>query len=103
MDGSPSARCVFFVSGIPEGFSAATKYHETKVAAVAAQGTTILRNAASEPHVQDLANFLIAMGAYAVGAVLLGAIARSDRRRMTDDGSRIEPASVVGHPSSAGR
>src|SRR6266550_2647695 len=33
------------------------------VAASAATGTTILRNAASEPHVQDLAGFLIAMGA----------------------------------------
>ncbi|MBC8089593.1 MAG: UDP-N-acetylglucosamine 1-carboxyvinyltransferase [Phycisphaerae bacterium] len=33
------------------------------VAAVAAEGTTILRNAASEPHVQDLANFLVSMGA----------------------------------------
>ncbi|MEM9105920.1 MAG: UDP-N-acetylglucosamine 1-carboxyvinyltransferase [Pseudomonadota bacterium] len=32
-------------------------------AAVAAQGTTILRNCASEPHVQDLAQFLVAMGA----------------------------------------
>src|ERR1700740_3747134 len=33
------------------------------VAAVAARGTTYLRNAASEPHVQDLANFLVALGA----------------------------------------
>jgi UDP-N-acetylglucosamine 1-carboxyvinyltransferase len=33
------------------------------MAAVAAEGTTILRNAASEPHVQDLANFLVALGA----------------------------------------
>jgi len=32
-------------------------------AAVAAQGTTVLRNCASEPHVQDLARFLMAMGA----------------------------------------
>jgi UDP-N-acetylglucosamine 1-carboxyvinyltransferase len=32
-------------------------------AAVAASGTTVLRNAASEPHVQDLARFLVAMGA----------------------------------------
>jgi UDP-N-acetylglucosamine 1-carboxyvinyltransferase len=32
-------------------------------AAVAAEGTTVLRNAASEPHVQDLARFLCAMGA----------------------------------------
>ncbi len=33
------------------------------MAAVAARGTTVLRNAASEPHVQDLARFLAAMGA----------------------------------------
>lgn len=33
------------------------------MAAVAADGTTVLRNAASEPHVQDLANFLVALGA----------------------------------------
>lgn len=32
-------------------------------AAAAATGTTVLRNCASEPHVQDLAKFLIAMGA----------------------------------------
>ncbi|HYV99514.1 MAG TPA: UDP-N-acetylglucosamine 1-carboxyvinyltransferase [Gemmatimonadaceae bacterium] len=33
------------------------------VAAAAAEGTTVLRNAASEPHVQDLARFLVALGA----------------------------------------
>ena len=33
------------------------------VAAVGAHGTTYLRNAASEPHVQDLANFLVVLGA----------------------------------------
>jgi UDP-N-acetylglucosamine 1-carboxyvinyltransferase len=33
------------------------------MAAVAAHGTTYLRNAASEPHVQDLARFLVALGA----------------------------------------
>jgi UDP-N-acetylglucosamine 1-carboxyvinyltransferase len=33
------------------------------MAAVAATGTTVLRNAASEPHVQDLARFLVALGA----------------------------------------
>jgi len=33
------------------------------MAAVAAKGRTILRNAASEPHVQDLANLLVQMGA----------------------------------------
>jgi UDP-N-acetylglucosamine 1-carboxyvinyltransferase len=33
------------------------------MAAVAARGRTVLRNAASEPHVQDLARALVAMGA----------------------------------------
>ena len=37
------------------------------MAAVAASGTTILRNAASEPHVQDLAHFLVALGAQIEG------------------------------------
>lgn len=32
-------------------------------AAVAAKGITVLRNAACEPHVQDLAHFLVSMGA----------------------------------------
>jgi UDP-N-acetylglucosamine 1-carboxyvinyltransferase len=38
------------------------------MAAVAAEGTTVLRNAASEPHVQDLAAFLVALGARIEGA-----------------------------------
>jgi UDP-N-acetylglucosamine 1-carboxyvinyltransferase len=33
------------------------------MAAVAAKGRTVLRNAASEPHVQDLARFLVSLGA----------------------------------------
>lgn len=33
------------------------------MAAVGASGTTVLRNAASEPHVQDLCHFLVALGA----------------------------------------
>jgi UDP-N-acetylglucosamine 1-carboxyvinyltransferase len=37
------------------------------MAAVTAQGRTILRNAASEPHVQDLAHLLVAMGAHVEG------------------------------------
>ena len=37
------------------------------MAAVAATGRTTLRNAASEPHVQDLANFLVALGAHIEG------------------------------------
>src|SRR6266550_3866525 len=37
------------------------------MAAVAARGTTVLRNAASEPHVQDLTRFLVACGAHIDG------------------------------------
>jgi UDP-N-acetylglucosamine 1-carboxyvinyltransferase len=37
------------------------------MAAAVAQGRTVLRNAASEPHVQDLANMLVAMGAHIEG------------------------------------
>ncbi|MFI5281015.1 MAG: UDP-N-acetylglucosamine 1-carboxyvinyltransferase [Gemmatimonadales bacterium] len=37
------------------------------MAAAMAEGRTILRNAASEPHVQDLANMLVAMGAHIEG------------------------------------
>jgi UDP-N-acetylglucosamine 1-carboxyvinyltransferase len=38
------------------------------MAAVAAEGTSVLRNTASEPHVQDLASFLVALGARIEGA-----------------------------------
>lgn len=40
-----------------------TATENTLMAAVLADGTTTLRNAASEPHVQDLAKTLVAMGA----------------------------------------
>jgi len=40
-----------------------TATENAMVAAVAAEGMTTLRNAASEPHVQDLAHFLCALGA----------------------------------------
>ncbi len=40
-----------------------TGTEQALTAAVAAKGVTVLRNAASEPHVQDLARFLVAMGA----------------------------------------
>jgi UDP-N-acetylglucosamine 1-carboxyvinyltransferase len=40
-----------------------TATENAMMAAVAADGTTVLRNAASEPHVQDLAAFLSALGA----------------------------------------
>jgi len=44
-----------------------TGTENTLMAAVAAQGRTVLRNAASEPHVQDLARMLVGMGAQIEG------------------------------------
>ncbi|HVE77776.1 MAG TPA: UDP-N-acetylglucosamine 1-carboxyvinyltransferase [Gemmatimonadaceae bacterium] len=44
-----------------------TATENAMTAAVAASGTTILRNAACEPHVQDLAHFLVALGARVEG------------------------------------
>ena len=40
-----------------------TATENAMIAAVAAKGTTVLRNAACEPHVQDLGHFLTALGA----------------------------------------
>jgi len=44
-----------------------TATENTIMAAVLAKGTTIIRNAASEPHVQDLCRFLTQMGAHIEG------------------------------------
>lgn len=44
-----------------------TATENTIMAAVLAKGTTIIRNAASEPHVQDLCNFLNTLGAQIEG------------------------------------
>lgn len=69
-------------------------------AAVAAQGVTILRNCASEPHVQDLARFLIAMGAEIEGigtntmTVRGGRPLRGAHHRIGPD--HIEVGSLIG-------
>lgn len=70
------------------------------MAAVAARGTTVLRNAASEPHVQDLAHFLVAMGAdiEGIGTNLLtiqgGTRLRGAKHRIGPD--HIEVGSFIG-------
>src|SRR5262249_28854921 len=56
------------------------------MAAVRARGTTVLRNAAAEPPVQDLARFLVAPGA-AIGAI--------GSHTLTIDGGR--PLKAVAH------
>src|SRR6266571_2023800 len=61
------------------------------MAAVRAPGTTVLRNAASEPHVQDLAHFLVSLGA---------AIDGIGSNTLTIDGGR--PLKAGGAPHTVG-
>src|SRR5213080_1460344 len=61
------------------------------MAAVRAPGTTVLRNAASEPHVQDLAHFLVSLGA---------AIDGIGSNTLTIDGGR--PPKAGGAPHTVG-
>lgn len=72
------------------------------VAACAAKGRTILRNAASEPHVQDLAQFLRALGAQIDGSgtnciTIEGGLALGkDEVRHTIGPDHIEVGSFIG-------
>ena len=78
------------------------------MAAVAAHGTTHLRNVASEPHVQDLAHFLVALGAdiegigtntmIVHGAATLGAATYSIGPDHIEVGSLIGLAAVTRSP-----
>jgi UDP-N-acetylglucosamine 1-carboxyvinyltransferase len=78
------------------------------MAAVAAHGTTQLRNAASEPHVQDLAHFLVALGAeiegigtntmVVHGPATLGAVSYSIGPDHIEVGSLIGLAAVTRSP-----
>ncbi len=64
VDGAYSFRCTKLVGAdVFMDEPSVTATENALSAAVAAEGTTTLRNCASEPHVQDLARFLIAMGA----------------------------------------
>jgi UDP-N-acetylglucosamine 1-carboxyvinyltransferase len=78
------------------------------MAAVAAHGTTYLRNAASEPHVQDLAHFLVALGAridgigtntmVVQGPATLGAVSYAIGPDHIEVGSLIGLAAVTRSP-----
>ena len=78
------------------------------MAAVAANGTTYLRNVASEPHVQDLAHFLVALGAriegigtntmIVHGPATLGAATYSIQPDHIEVGSLIGLAAVTRSP-----
>lgn len=73
------------------------------MAAVLAQGTTILENAAREPEIDDLANFLIAQGAkisgHGTSTITIEGINISQLKPMTSSyrviGDRIEAATFV--------
>ena len=60
------------------------------MAAVAAEGTTTLRNAASEPHVQDLAHFLVALGAE-ISGIGTNTLTVAGGRRLGSATHRIGP------------
>jgi UDP-N-acetylglucosamine 1-carboxyvinyltransferase len=72
------------------------------MAAVAARGATVLRNAASEPHVQDLARFLVSLGAGIEGigtntlTVHGGAALRAPAAPFTIGPDHIEVGSFLG-------
>src|SRR3989442_1847730 len=72
------------------------------MAAVRAPGTTVLRNAASEPHVQDLAHFLVSLGAAidGIGSNTLtidgGRPLKAGGAPHTDGPDHIEIGSVIG-------
>ena len=78
------------------------------MAAVAAHGTSYLRNVASEPHVQDLAHFLVALGAriegigtntmIVHGPATLGAASYSIQPDHIEVGSLIGLAAVTRSP-----
>jgi UDP-N-acetylglucosamine 1-carboxyvinyltransferase len=78
------------------------------MAASAAHGTTHLRNAASEPHVQDLAHFLVALGAridgigtntmVVHGPATLGAVSYAIEPDHIEVGSLIGLAAVTRSP-----
>jgi UDP-N-acetylglucosamine 1-carboxyvinyltransferase len=70
------------------------------MAAVAARGTAVLRNAASEPHVQDLANFLVALGAQIEGigtnTMIVHGAAKLGGARYRIGPDHIEVGSLIG-------
>lgn len=70
------------------------------MAAVLARGTTVLRNAAAEPHVQDLCRMLIAMGAriegVGTGRLVIEGVARLDGTHFRLGADHIEAGSFIG-------
>jgi UDP-N-acetylglucosamine 1-carboxyvinyltransferase len=70
------------------------------MAAMVAEGATTLRNAASEPHVQDLARFLVGIGGHIDGigtnTMVVHGIASLGPARHRIDPDHIETGSLIG-------
>ncbi len=70
------------------------------MAAVLARGTTVLRNAAAEPHVQDLCHLLVAMGAHidgiGTGRLTIEGVDRLGEARFRIGADHIETGSFIG-------
>lgn len=70
------------------------------MAAVLARGTTVLRNAAAEPHVQDLCHLLVAMGAQiegiGTGRLTIEGVDRLGGTRFALGSDHIETGSFIG-------
>lgn len=77
-----------------------TGTENTLMAAVLAKGTTIIRNAASEPHVQDLAHLLNAMGAQISGigsnTLTITGVEKLRGAQVTIGADYIETGSFIG-------
>ena len=70
------------------------------MAAVAAKGTTVLHNAACEPHVQDLANFLVTLGAQIDGIGTNRLIIDGDQVVQPFSATATHSAEFMGLPAS---
>ena len=76
------------------------------MAAVLAQGDTLIRNAASEPHVQDLCNLLVKMGAVIDGVgtnqLLISGVEKLDGTSFAIGSDHIETGSFIGMAAVTG-
>jgi UDP-N-acetylglucosamine 1-carboxyvinyltransferase len=76
------------------------------LAAVLAEGTTVIENAAKEPHIVDLANFLNSMGADVMGAgtdvIKIRGVPASSRRQLFDHTRPDRGRNVYGGGAATG-
>lgn len=86
--------------------SSVTATENVIMAAVLAEGTTIISNAASEPHVQDLCNMLVAMGAHISGIgsnlITIEGVSQLDGTEFTIGSDYMEVGSFIGLAAATG-